>query len=409
MEKVTYCEDTLDRRIAELEAELHRCRARSQSSGLSSHLKQLFDSNLIPICRASVTGSFLDVNQAFEELTGYSKEELCHLGWQYITPPEWFEKDADAVRQIRECGRAERYEKEYIRKDGTRVSILIAATALDSHGQDVMAFMLNLTEIRDGELKKKKSEAQFRLLVENIPQIVWISDAESNIEYINSRFADYTGLDHSDGLLQGWASVIHPDDLPAVIKLSQETRETGENFELEVRHKFRDGTYHWSLCRSLSLKAPDGRIVKSFGTATDINEQKRVEQELREREEHFRMLAEGIPQIVWTANRDGVIDFFNHRWLEYTGLTVEQSLGTGWHLLIHPADIDGYVRRWNTALQTGETYEFEFRLKRAVGFSKGSNGYLWHLCRAVALHSSSGRIVKWFGTWTEIHEQRTPD
>jgi PAS domain S-box-containing protein len=154
------------------------------------------------------------------------------------------------------------------------------------------------------------------------------------------------------------------------------------------------------------MKAPDGSIYKWIGTATDINEQKRIEQELRDREMRFRMLADGIPQIVWTATNDGVIDFFNHRWLEYTGLTIEQSLDNGWHLLIHPADLEQYKERWSNALKTGETYEFEFRLKRAVGFKKNSNGYRWHLCRAVPLRSSSGRIVKWFATWTEIHEQR---
>jgi len=406
LENTTYCEDVLDRRIAELEAQLQQWQSKQKTPRFSSPLRQLFDSNLIPMCRASVNGSFLDVNKAFEDLTGYSKAELLHLGWQVMTPPEWVERDNESVKQLRQFGRADVHEKEYIRKDGSRVSILVVATAADTSGQDVMAFILNLTEIKEGELKIKEREAQYRLLVDTIPQIVWIADNNRNIEYLNNRFSDYTGLERSDCLQQAWASVIHPDDLPKVLELSEKTNRTGEDFELDVRHQYHDGTYHWSLCRSVPMKAPDGHISKWVGTATDINEQKRVEQELRDRETRFRMLADGIPQIVWTANRDGVIDFFNHRWLEYTGLNIDQSLHNGWHLLIHPADFEQYLQRWNNALKTGETYEFEFRLKRAVGISKNSNGYRWHLCRAVAMHSSSGRIVKWFGTWTEIHEQR---
>jgi PAS domain S-box-containing protein len=406
LENVTYCEDGLDRRIAELEAELQQCRNTHKAPYFSAPLRRLFDSNLMPMCRASVNGALFDVNKAYEELTGYTKSELLELGWQAITPPEWLEGDAISVEQLRRFGRADAHEKEYIRKDGSRVSILALATAADAAAQDVTAFIINLTEIIDGDLKIKEREKQYRLLVDTIPQIVWIADSHRNIEYINNRFSDYTGLQPTECLQQAWASVIHPEDLPKVVELSQITNETGEDFELDVRHQHHDGTYHWSLCRSIPMKAPDGSIYKWIGTATDINEQKRIEQELRDRDMRFRMLADGIPQIVWTATNDGVIDFFNHRWLEYTGLTIEQSLDNGWHLLIHPSDLEQYKERWNNALKTGETYEFEFRLKRAVGFKKNSNGYRWHLCRAVPLRSSSGRIVKWFATWTEIHEQR---
>ena len=77
-------------------------------------------------------------------------------------------------------------------------------------------------------------------------------------------------------------------------------------------------------------------------------------------------MANAIPQIVWTAKSDGTIDFFNDRWFEYTGLTYEQSTDNGWLLLIHPDDRTQYFEGWRNALATGDSYEVEFRLKRAV-------------------------------------------
>ncbi|MGH9547958.1 MAG: PAS domain-containing protein, partial [Terriglobales bacterium] len=182
-----------------------------------------------------------------------------------------------------------------------------------------------------------------------------------------------------------------------------------------------DGTYHWSLTRGMPTDFVNGKPTKFIGTCTDINEKKKIQDMLFAQEQKLRMLADGIPQIVWTATAEGTIDFFNHRWLEYTGLTIEQSLNGAWELLIHPNDLEKYLNQWKVACQTGETYEHEFRLKRAVGLGSGngnghgkrdskeqkSSPYLWHLCRAVALRSQSSRILKWFGTWTEIHEQKS--
>ena len=182
--------------------------------------------------------------------------------------------------------------------------------------------------------------------------------------------------------------------------------QSGEPFTAEGRLIDKNGHYVWILVRSLPIKDSAGRVTKWFGTSTDINDQKRAEVELRASETSFRTLADAIPHIVWTANSAGEIDFFNHRWIEYTGLTIEQSLNDGWQLLIHPDDLPGYLVEWTHALQTGSTYERSFRLKRALGIkSKSSNPYRRHLGRAVPLRGKDGKIMKWFATWTEIEHQ----
>ncbi len=116
---------------------------------------------------------------------------------------------------------------------------------------------------------------------------------------------------------------------------------------------------------------------------------------------HYRTLAEAIPQIVWTANPDGWLDFYNQHWFDYTGLTLEQTQGWGWEPVLHPDDLQNCILRWTHAFSTGEPYETEYRFKRAA-----DGEYRWHLGRALPVRNADGAIVKWFGTCTDIHDQK---
>lgn len=120
---------------------------------------------------------------------------------------------------------------------------------------------------------------------------------------------------------------------------------------------------------------------------------------LRVREEEFRTLAESMPQLVWITDADGTHNFFNQQWIDYTGLSLEQSLGEGWKAAFDPAEQAQAVRRWDEAVTKGEIYETEYRLRRADGV------YRWMLARALPLRGASGRITKWFGTSTDIENQ----
>lgn len=132
----------------------------------------------------------------------------------------------------------------------------------------------------------------------------------------------------------------------------------------------------------------------------DISEQKRTESALREREEQYRFLTEAVPQQIWTARPDGGLDFVNRRVLDYFGRTEAEMLGEGWQGVIHPEDLALVVDRWTGALGSGETYEVEFRLRGADG------SYRWHLGRAQAMRDAQGDITRWFGTNTDIDDQK---
>src|SRR5438270_2967924 len=139
----------------------------------------------------------------------------------------------------------------------------------------------------------------------------------------------------------------------------------------------------------------------NFSLRQEIERRKGAESALRESEQRFRTLAEAIPEMVWTATPEGAIDYCNQRWFEYTGHSMAETEGWGWQKVLHPEDMQGCLERWKASLVSGEVYELECRLRCAADGS-----YRWHLNRALALRNAAGEIVKWFGSSTNIHDQK---
>ncbi|WP_170151562.1 sensor histidine kinase [Microvirga subterranea] len=117
-------------------------------------------------------------------------------------------------------------------------------------------------------------------------------------------------------------------------------------------------------------------------------------------ESQFAVLAESLPQLVWSARPDGYHDYFNGRWHEFTGLTLDECLGDGWTDTLHPEERAEVLELWRVALETGEPYEGEHRLRR------GDGDYVWMLSRGIPIRDVSGQITRWFGTSTNIDAQK---
>lgn len=367
-------------------------------------LQRLIESNLLAVNKADGSGRVYEVNQATVELLGYSKEEWesGRVRWTEITPAEYADADAQVLEAVRREGKFGPFAKELIHKSGTRVPVMVGVCRAEESTELVYCFLIDLSALNNTRARLESEEARFRVLAENIPQIVWIADPDGRVTYFNRLFYELTGIDPEDEDGFSWQKVIHPDDIKLINAASVECSK-GKVFDEEIRYKTESGEYRWFLARGIPIIGEDGCVREFFGTSTDIDAKKRMEDEIKESEIRLRMLADAIPQIVWTSDPEGRITFFNHRWFEYTGLTVEQSLNKGWTLLIHPDDLGGYMSEWEKALKTGDTYEFEFRLKRAIGLSRVSGSpYRRHLARAVALRGANDHIVEWFGTWTEI-------
>jgi eukaryotic-like serine/threonine-protein kinase len=261
-------------------------------------------------------------------------------------------------------------------------------------------------ERRQAEEALRASERRYRALAEAIPQIVWTATPDGRNDYWNQRGYEYSGLTPNEAAGFGWHAILHPDDLPRLVAQFERCIQTGEPQEIEFRlRRASDATYRWHLGRAVPVRDADGLIVQWFGTCTDIEDQKRTEEELRRSREalraseaFYRTVIDSIPHSVWTAEPDGRLDYINQWGRNDFALNPEQTLGDGWQSMIHPDDQQPTLARWTQALQSGASYEVEFRVRRHDGV------YRWFLSRAVPVRDAEGRRIKWFGTCTDIED-----
>ncbi|MCW5642061.1 MAG: PAS domain-containing protein [Rhodoferax sp.] len=148
------------------------------------------------------------------------------------------------------------------------------------------------------------------------------------------------------------------------------------------------------------MRGADGKVNGIFVEGVDVTEVVTQAQVLRESEEKFRSFAQLAPNHMWTSPADGQLDWFNEQTLRYSGMDMAALCGTGWATLVHPDDLARAKSTWAAALRSGKNYEVEFRIRRADGV------YRWHLVRALPVRNTSGAIVRWVGTNTDIEDQR---
>ncbi|GAX36797.1 PAS domain-containing protein [Nodularia sp. NIES-3585] len=247
----------------------------------------------------------------------------------------------------------------------------------------------------------QQSEYLLRLMTETIPQQVWTALPNGEVDYYNQRWRDFTGKTLEQLQANGWSDIVHPEDLARVEKLWNHSVQTGSEYESEARLLSRSGEYRWILGQALPLCDQEGKIVKWYGTNTDITDHIQAREAFKASELNFRTLADTMPQIVWTGRPDGWLDYYNQRWFDYTGMTWEQTQGWGWEAVLHPEDVRMTVDTWSECLRTGKNYDVECRFRRA---SDGQ--YRWHLSRAFPLRNHKGEIIKWFGSSTDIDDYK---
>jgi PAS domain S-box-containing protein len=163
------------------------------------------------------------------------------------------------------------------------------------------------------------------------------------------------------------------------------------------RMRCKDGSIREVLIRS-SVLFEDERFIHTRCFTDDITDRKRAEEALQESEEKLRLLADTIPQLAWMARPDGHIDWYNHRWYEYTGTTPDQMEGWGWQSVHDPDVLPKVMERWNASLVNGESFDMVFPLRGADGQFRP------FLTRVSPLRDQAGRILQWFGTNTDISE-----
>jgi PAS domain S-box-containing protein len=239
-----------------------------------------------------------------------------------------------------------------------------------------------------------------QLLVDSIPGLIHTARPDGYLDYFNKPWLEYLGVTLDKVTGWNWTAFVHPGDVEGILAKWRACLATGEVFEYETRVRRANGEYRWMFHRKVPLRDANGNIVKWFGSSLDIEERKTAEEKLRRSERDLHSIIETIPTMVWSAAPDGHVDFFNPRWLDYTGLSPDQSRDWKWTAAIHPDDFSRLTDAWQSILVSGEPGETEARLRRFDG------AYRWFLFRASPLRDESGNIVKWYGINLDIEDRK---
>ena len=268
--------------------------------------------------------------------------------------------------------------------------------------QAVIGFQQALARVerRRTEAARRDSEAESRLVVDNIPGLVGILSASGAVQFVNRQILDYTGRTLEELAEWGTNDTVHPDDLPHVIQVFSQSIVSGTPYEIVQRLRRSDGAYRWFLNNGFPLRDTAGRIVRWCVLLTDIHERKCAEDALRESERASRLTVDCIPGLVATHTPDGQVEFVNQQLLEYFGLTLEELKHWDSSEITHPEDLPRVVKLFTHSIASGDPFDFEVRSRRADGV------YRWLQSRGSPLRDSNGRIVRWYNLLIDIDERK---
>jgi PAS domain S-box-containing protein len=247
----------------------------------------------------------------------------------------------------------------------------------------------------------RESEERFAGAFEHAPIGVALTAPDGRWLKVNRALCELVGYTEAELLTRTFQGMTHPDDLASDLERMRRLMAGDVRaYQMEKRYLHADGHFVTVLLNVSLVRDAVGAPRYFIAQIQDITERKLAEQALRTSTEEFRALTEAMPQIVWFTRADGWTVYINHRWTEYTGLSTAEGLGRGWNKSFHPGDDERGFREWQAAVETGGTFSFECRMRRADG------EYRWWLIRGMPMRDSDGVITRWCGTCTDIHDMK---
>ncbi|WP_019508113.1 hybrid sensor histidine kinase/response regulator [Pleurocapsa sp. PCC 7319] len=316
------------------------------------------------------------------------------------------------VRLNKALANQTQYSIEYriVRLDGSVHWIAAKGRGIyNENGEPVsmIGIVQDISDRKETEQKLEENEQLLRLALKNAKAGLWDWDLVSQEVTWSPENYELYGIDSKIKPLhyRDWEHTLHPDDLDASNQeiqkvLSGESKEFGVEFR--IIHPQKGIRWIWGIGDVTCNQK--GEPIRLSGLNLDITSLKETEaaflrskQALEQREYELELITEVIPQQIWTAGKDGQIDYINQRWQNYTGLNLAQMRRLGWATIVHFEDLPIIRDSWIQSIQTGENFDVEARLRNVDGT------YRWFLSKARPLRNEQGEIIKWYGTNTNIN------
>jgi PAS domain S-box-containing protein len=353
-----------------------------------------------PFAVGFLDGRLGRVNPAFEALTGYSSAELQLLDWATVlTPPEWRTLEQEKLDELLRTGQPVRYEKEYIRKDGSRVPIeLLAHVFKDAQGNPdyLFGFVTDITERKSAEAVLRESEERYRSLFDGSLDAIFSIGGDGRFVRANYAALRLAGKTQEEMMALHFLDLCSPDQREHAANAFRAAfcRQclTLDTAFIDAKGARRE------IFISGAPAIVNNEVVGVSCIARDMTERNKAETALRQSEHRYRQVTESLPQLVWTCDSNGVCDYLSPQWCTYTGIPESLQLGTGWLEQLHPDDSEPAITRWKACAAQGIDFSIDYRIR-------GYDGkYRWFHSLAVPLRDERDAIVKWFGSNTDIQD-----
>jgi PAS domain S-box-containing protein len=391
-----------------------RKRAEEALQLANDRFQRMLNSNIIGVVIAHINGDVILANDYYLNLLGVSRQDFLDdkVDWRKYTPPEWLPQDEKAIQQLQERGVCNPYVKEYMRTDGTRVTVLITDAMLDDPEEEqILALILDVTETKQAEEKLRQSEERYRLISENTADVIWVLDPlAGRIKYISPSVEKLSGYTPAEILKLPISKLLTPESMQLVNGLLAEYVPTFtakqariNSFTREVDHPRKDGSILHTEVTVTFLFNQQGD-VEVIGVSRDITERKRTEQTLRENEERLRLSLQAANQGLYDLNVQTGDAVVNREYAEMMGYEYETFIETNarWIERLHPDDQEITAKVYQDYVSgLHPDYRVEFRQKTRDGSWK------WILSLGKVIeYDEEGKPLRMLGTHTDITERK---
>ena len=380
---------------------------RKQAEEMRERLAAIVDSSDDAIISKTLEGTIVAWNRGAEKVFGYPASEMVGKPMLTLVPPDRIDEEADILTKIRRGESIEHFETVRVCKDGSRIDVSVTISPIrDGNGTIVGASKIarDITERKRGEeaLREKERRLSESQRIAHIGS--WtcdLRDPARKLAWSEELYRLYgVSPDAFTPTIGSLLNLIIPEDRSVIEKWLSACAAGKKPGDVEFRLMLTDGSVRVFSRRGELQYDSDNRPVRMSGTSQDITESRQTEAALRESEERFQTMVNGIPQLAWMAEADGSVFWYNQRWYDYTGKTFEQMQGWGWQSVHHPDFLSQVMEGWTRAIATGQPFDMEFPMRGADG--------VFHafLTRVMPLRDPAGRVVRWFGTNTDISERK---
>ena len=366
--------------------------------------RQIVDNIPGLVATMGATGEVEFLNRQTLEYFGKTNEELKN--WALTDAVHGDDLPRVIEARIKSIEQGQTYEVEHRcrRADGVYRWFQVRGLPVRDAENKIAAWYLLLTDIDDrkhAEQELRRSETDFRTITNNIPGFVHTMSPTGEVKFVNQQILEYFGKTSEE--LEDWtrAGVVHPDDLARVVETFRRSIETGNVCDIELRCRRADGVFRWFQSRGRPVRNSAGEITTWYFLLTDIDDQKRAEEKVRESEQALRTITDTIRQPIVVLAPDGSTLYVNQVALDLTGYTVDQLDEEGfWARVVHPDDLKRLRNERQERLLRGVPFDLEFRAL----FKNGQ--YRWQLMQYNPLKDESGEIMRWYSTATDIDDRK---